>query len=180
MKGRCLTGEEALDGMKDAQSGKNDRDEIERLYNMYGARLLAYTCSIVVDRATAEDVLHHVFVKLLSGDVRIPETPQPYLYRAVRNAALNTRRHAARVTELDAERLWFEAPPGRTEDVIALQRTLMELSEEQREVVMLRIWGQMTLEEAAAVTGVPLNTAASRYRYGLAKLRERLRPNDTE
>ena len=41
---------------------------------------------------------------------------------------------------------------------------------------MLHIWGQMTLQEVAEVTGVTLNTAASRYRYGLSKLRERMQP----
>jgi len=50
------------------------------------------------------------------------------------------------------------------------------LPEEQRATVIMRIWGGMTLEEIAEATAVPLSTAASRYRYALEKLRERLKP----
>jgi RNA polymerase sigma-70 factor (ECF subfamily) len=53
-----------------------------------------------------------------------------------------------------------------------LQSALRTLPGEQREVVVLRIWGQLTYEEAAAVIGISPNTAASRYRYGIEKLRE--------
>jgi RNA polymerase sigma-70 factor, ECF subfamily len=53
---------------------------------------------------------------------------------------------------------------------------LSELPDEQREAVIMRIWSGLTLEEVAMATGVPLNTAASRYRYAREKLRERLKP----
>jgi RNA polymerase sigma-70 factor (ECF subfamily) len=43
---------------------------------------------------------------------------------------------------------------------------------DQREVIILRVWGQLTFEEVASIVGVSPNTAASRYRYGLAKLSE--------
>src|SRR5258708_1190051 len=46
------------------------------------------------------------------------------------------------------------------------------LAGEQREVVVMKIWGGLTFEEAAAVIGISPNTAASRYRYGLTKLKE--------
>ena len=94
----------------------------------------------------------------------------------MRNAALNSRRVVSREIELDAQNSWFVAPQGRTEEALTLQAELQELPEEQREAVVLHIWGQMTLQEVAEVTGVTLNTAASRYRYGLSKLRERMRP----
>lgn len=61
-----------------------------------------------------------------------------------------------------------------------LQKALGELPEEQREVVVMRIWSGMTLEEIAAAAGAPLNTIASRYRYALGKLREKLQPYRTE
>ena len=55
---------------------------------------------------------------------------------------------------------------------MALQSALASLPDEQREVVVLKIWGQLTFEEAAAVIGVSPNTAASRYRYALEKLKD--------
>ena len=59
---------------------------------------------------------------------------------------------------------------------LALQSALAELPEEQREIVILRVWGQLTFEEAAAALDISPNTAASRYRYALAKLKEQLQP----
>jgi RNA polymerase sigma-70 factor (ECF subfamily) len=59
---------------------------------------------------------------------------------------------------------------------LALQSALAELPVEQREIMVLRVWGQMTFEEAAATLDISPNTAASRYRYALAKLKERLQP----
>ncbi len=64
---------------------------------------------------------------------------------------------------------------GNTEAELALQQALGELPDEQREVVMMRIWSGMTLEEIGTATGVTLNTAASRYRYALQKLRQLLK-----
>ena len=128
------------------------------------------------DRASAEDVLHQVFLKLLSGRVVIPETPLHYLCRAVRNTAFNDLRRRRREVALPSEASWLESPPGLEDDALALESALRSLPEEQREVVILRIWAQMTFEEAAAVVGVSTNTAASRFRYGLEKLRARLQP----
>ena len=50
------------------------------------------------------------------------------------------------------------------------------LPADQRAVVHLRLWEGLTFEQIAALLEIPLNTAASRYRYGVDKLRERLRP----
>jgi RNA polymerase sigma-70 factor (ECF subfamily) len=116
-----------------------------------------------------------VFVKLLVKSVITPDDPRSYLYRAVRNATLNVQRSRSRHVELDSEPAWFEGSSGNTGEGLAVEAALKELPNEQRDVIVLRIWGGMTLEEAAAVLEIPANTAASRYRYGLARLRERLR-----
>lgn len=50
------------------------------------------------------------------------------------------------------------------------------MPEEQRAVVHLKLWGELTFEQIAAALEIPPNTAASRYRYALDKLRGRLRP----
>ena len=153
-------------------------DEIRQLYDQYGPALLAYACSFVSDVATGEDVLHQVFMRLLQGNTIVPEAPVAYLYRAVRNAALNARRTVKRevALDLDAPSSMFESRDSNREAALTLQAALLELPEEQREVVVLRVWSGMTLEEAASLTGVSLSTTASRYRYALDKLRERLRP----
>jgi len=118
--------------------------------------------------------VHGVFQRLLAGHVGPLEYATGYLYRAVRNAALNARRNGTRDASLDEP--CFVHREGNREAALALQRALSELPEEQRAVVVMRIWDGLTLQEAAEATGVPLNTAASRYRYAIEKLRERLQP----
>ena len=63
--------------------------EIAALYERQGGALAAYACTFVNDFAAAEDVVHQVFLKLLGHETVIPDQPIAYLYRAVRNTALN-------------------------------------------------------------------------------------------
>jgi RNA polymerase sigma-70 factor, ECF subfamily len=151
-----------------------DRDEIRRLYEEHGRGLIAYACSFLHGFTAAEDVLHQIFVRLLRGDIRLESPCAPYLYKAVRNASLNYLRDRSRDTELDD--VWLESPSGMTEDAVLLQSALRELPEEQREVIVLHVWGQMSFEEVAATIGIPAKTAASRYRYGIEKLRLQFNP----
>lgn len=155
---------------------KLTREGVRKLYEQHAPALLLYARSFVPDSATAEDVLHQVFAKLLRGETTVPDAPLAYLYRAVRNAALNARRNRAKDVGLDSQKAWFEHPVDGQESTMALQCALRELPEEQREAVILRIWAGMTFEEMAESTSVPVDTASSRYRYGLEKLRERLKP----
>jgi RNA polymerase sigma-70 factor, ECF subfamily len=148
-----------------------DASEVRRLYERHGRALLGYACAFLSDPSEAEDVLHQVFLELLRGPVKTIASPG-YLFRAVRNRVLNHIRGRWREVTLDEEAQWLESPSGSTETALALQSALRVLPEEQREVIALRVWGQLTFEEIAGVVGVSPNTAASRYRYGLAKLTE--------
>ena len=155
---------------------KLSASEVRALYERHGPALLAYACSFVADAGMAEDLVQQVFVKLLDGKTAVPDVPGAYLYRAVRNVALNARRNGQREAPLGSESAWFVHQGGDREAALSLQSALAELPAEQREAVIMRIWSGMTLEEIAAATGVSLNTAASRYRYALGKLRQRLKP----
>jgi RNA polymerase sigma-70 factor (ECF subfamily) len=157
-------------------TGKLSHEQVRGLYEQHGAALLAYAISLLQDRSASEDVVHQVFVKLLQGQVGINGQPLHYLYRAVRNTSLNHRRNHSRERELPANGHWLESPPGMETMGLAIQSALGDLPEEQREIVVLRVWGQLTFEEAALALDIPANTAASRYRYALAKLKERLQP----
>jgi RNA polymerase sigma-70 factor, ECF subfamily len=150
--------------------------EVKALYEEHGAALAAYGCCRGLDFAAAEDMVQQVFLKLLEGRVAIPEKPLAYLYRAVRNTSFNRRRDFRREVELPADEAWLVGGDGRREEALAVQEALGDLPEEQRETVFLKVWGGMTLQEIAGVLEVPMNTVASRYRYALDKLRERLQP----
>lgn len=151
-------------------SSKVDRNHVRALYEKHSRGLFAYACSFTNSFAAAEDCVHQVFVRLLREDLQIPDSPVPYLYRAVRNAALNQLRDRGR--EVDLDDLWLETTAGTTSAGIELQSSLQELPENQREVIILHIWGQLNFEEIGDALEISSNTAASRYRYGLKKLRE--------
>jgi len=147
-----------------------DRDDIRKLYEQHSRGLFACACSIVSSFASAEDALHQVFERMLRGDLEIEGSPVPYLYRAVRNAALNQNRN--RFREVQLEDSWLDSPPGMEKSGFELQSSLQDLPEEQSEVILMHIWGEMSFEAVAAALEISPNTAASRYRYGLSKLRE--------
>lgn len=144
-------------------------DDVQDLYRQHGPALLAYGSSLLGDRAAAEDVLHQVFLKLL-GMEKLPTDARPYLFKAVRNRSLNAIRSSSRLMSLD-EQDWLVKPAGMAEAGLEVEKAMRELPPEQREVVVMRIWGEMTLAEVAMVLDIPENTAASRYRYALNKLR---------
>jgi RNA polymerase sigma-70 factor, ECF subfamily len=159
--------------MADSNQRERLRIEVERLYAEHGPALLAYAISLVGDRATAEDALHQVFLKLMAGKIPWPAEPKPYLFRAVRNTVLNARRVTSRQTDIESAAL-FVSPSGLDEAGRELERALAEIPDDQRQIVVLKIWGGFTLEEAAELAGISPNTAASRYRYALTKLRQRM------
>jgi len=148
-------------------------EAVQSLYQKHGSALLVFGISILGEKSAAEDVLHQVFVKLL-GRSELPADPRPYLFKAVRNAALNRIRSSARLTSLDGQE-WLVRPAGNVNAVLEIEKAMAQLPLEQREVVAMRIWAEMTSAEVAAVLEIPENTAASRYRYALAKLRDLLR-----
>ena len=151
--------------------------EVRQLYEIHGPALLAYASALLRDPSAAEDVLHQVFLNLLRGPApaaRVAEmkVAKAYLFRAVRNTALNHIRGQSREVELADAGVWLESPDGSTETSMALQSALSRLPAEQREIVVLKTWGQLTFDEAADVIGISPNTAASRYRYGIQKLKD--------
>jgi RNA polymerase sigma-70 factor, ECF subfamily len=156
------------------EATKFTKESVKALYEKHGAALAAYGCCCGLDFASAEDVVQQVFLRLLEGTARSVQSPLAYLYRAVRNGALNYRRDRRREMELPEGEVWFAHATADRAEVLSLQNALRELPEEQRDTVFLRVWSGLALQEIAEATDIPLNTVASRYRYALDKLRERL------
>ena len=126
----------------------------------------------------AEDVVQDVFVRLMSQR-KVPANPKGWLFRCVRNAAISRlrsrsrrRRHHERLAASAAT--MFRPDPAAAIDAAAAQQALTELPLELREVVVLRIWGQMKLREIAEITGRPVSTLMSRYQSALEKIRQRM------
>jgi RNA polymerase sigma-70 factor, ECF subfamily len=158
-------------GLLDAK--KRTAEEVKAWYEKHGAALAAFACSYGLDFASAEDVVQHVFLNLLRGSAEL-RSPVAYFYGAVRNGAINFHRTRHRETALPEGDEWLVSHGKSREEILAVQQALQRLPEEQREVVFLRIWSGLTLQEIAEAMETPLNTVASRFRYALDKLRERL------
>ena len=148
-------------------------EEIERLYSEYGSVLLLFAAAITGERSRAQDAVHQVFLKLIEGgSLRHISDTKAYLFACVRNAALNEIKARQRHIELDLEQDWFKPMNPDRSVVLDLQRALRALPDDQRQVTVLHIWGELTFVQIADVLGVSSNTAASRYRYALGKLRD--------
>jgi RNA polymerase sigma-70 factor (ECF subfamily) len=154
------------------------RERLAALYDTWAASLFGYAALILVDRAAAADAVHQVFLKLTRAgftiDERSPAMAAAYLRRAVRNECYSRLRAKKRsiVVAVDAHLLELvEGLDDRPAERLALEQALGELPVEQREVVHLKIWEGLTFQEIAALTGEPADTAASRYRYAIEKLR---------
>jgi len=147
---------------------------LESIWSSHGDELFGYVLSLVRVAADAEDVLQNAFVRLaraMSAGTAI-DNLRAFLYRIARNEAfrlLETRKRTP-VPACDLERILVEAPHRTVDEAADLSLALADLPVEQRDVIVLKLFHGLTFEEVAAVTGVGMKTAASRYRYGLQKL----------
>ena len=154
------------------QMGTNSA-EIEVLYRQHGPALLLFATAITGERSRAQDLVHQVFLKLMEdGKLRRAEDKKSYLFACVRNAVLNERKRGERQAPLRSDTAWF-SPPDR--DYAAeqnLRRALNTLPDDQRQVVILHVWGELTFSQIGDLLDISSNTAASRYRYALGRLRD--------
>jgi RNA polymerase sigma-70 factor, ECF subfamily len=149
------------------------------VYDRYGPQMYRAAAAILGDAQEAQDAVQDVFVALVRGRAALPGVRNlpAYLAAALRRAAVARLTRRMRATTL---RLDDIAPPPAPRGAEAgeadgtLQRALDSLPAEQRQVLMLKVDAEMTFQEIAAAVGISANTAASRYRYALEKMRERL------
>ena len=160
-------------------------NEIERLYDEHAQPLYALLLNFTRDEADTRDLLQEIFVKLARepGLLAGVREERAFLIRLAHNAAIDLmrRRGTRDKTKINfsAELISPFAPTSDPDENFfreELAAALGELPGEQRAVVHLKLWEGLTFEEIAAALEIPPNTAASRYRYGLDKLRGRLRP----
>jgi RNA polymerase sigma-70 factor (ECF subfamily) len=152
--------------------------EIDLLYREHGPALLLFALAITGERSKAQDAVHHVFLRLLEkGDLRRASDKKAYLFGCVRNAILNERKRQDRQRPLD-DSAWFSPPDQDYAGEQNLRRALAALPEDQRQVVVLHVWGELTFSQVGDLLNVNANTAASRYRYALGKLRDLMLPRE--
>lgn len=161
-----------------APGGQQEQHWAAQLYDSCAAEVVLYGRALGLSHAESEDVLHDAFRALLILE-SAPREPRYYLIRTFRNRALNHRRSLWRrlARELESSR-WFERDASETPVERAAVEALRQLPDEQREVIVLKLWHNLTFEAVAELLEVSPNTAAGRYRYGLQKLRSALKNLD--
>ncbi len=145
-----------------------------RLFDEHSAALVLYARQWC---GAPEDVVQQAYINLAALE-RPPDKPVAWLYRAVRNAALNAATAARRRRRHEAAaagaRPWFAAFDPTALDAQAATAALQDLPPEQREVIVARLWGGLTFEQIGELTDTSAATAYRTYVAGLEALRDRL------
>jgi RNA polymerase sigma-70 factor (ECF subfamily) len=152
-----------------------DVSALGRLFDLTAPRLLRYAQTLTRSRDDAEDAVQAAIVRVARNprSLAVVQLPWAYLLKIVRNETLRLmarRKPSVELGEGHAVSPPAELPIFFLEQQIEVQTALKRLPAEQAEVVVLKIWEELTFQEIATVTGESANTVASRYRYALTKL----------
>lgn len=156
-------------------------DALCRIYEKYKDNLLRLSSALLNDKTAAEDIVHDCFVAFAQSTekLKLSGNLKSYLATSVVNRARNWNRSRQRNTTTDLNET--ESAISNTkrpeqwiiynEQLTQLNNALARLPYEQREVISLRLQGEMKFSEIAKSQDASINTVQSRYRYGLDKLR---------
>lgn len=148
----------------------------------FGPRLLLFARQQARHTRDAEDLLQEACIRVWresEGGDTVP--PLAHFFRALRHTAIDAARREDRrarreqtVGTSEETLAHFQCPLEGDERRASIEAALRELPEDQRNVLVLKIWGEQSFEEVAAILDIPVGTAASRYRYALSNLRKTL------
>jgi len=155
--------------------------KLEELYDRYGESLYRYLVFRLGSAEDAEDVLQEAFCRFARYTVRwkLVRDPRSFVLRVARNEANRFLRR--KLGRREGEKMILSGMAGGfVETFVAPEEPLLalllrrseELPAEQKEIVFLKVFDGLTFKEIGSVCGVSANTAASRYRYGIEKLRD--------
>ncbi len=167
------------------QFNRGRGEALHRIYEKYKHDLVTLAASLLTDLDLAEDVVHDVFIGFIhsAGKFRLTGSLKGYLCTCVANAARNCnkaerrRRHGASEAQRLASGQEAGSPVSHVvldEEFRRLTQGLDQLPYEQREVLVLRVYGGLTFAAIAAQQNASIYTVQGRYRYALDKMRSYL------
>ena len=155
--------------------------KLEELYERHGENLYRYLSFRLGSAEDAEDVLQEAFCRFARYALRwrLVRNSKAFVFRTARNEANRFlrrklgRREGERMILSGAASGFAAAFVAPEEPSLAMLLSQIEkLPAEQKEIVFLKVFDGLTFKEIGSACGISANTAASRYRYGLAKLRQ--------
>jgi len=159
---------------------RGSTEALGRIYEKYKTDMLVLAMALLNDKSAAEDVMHDVFLSFVMNIEKFGLTGslKGYLLTCLANRArnLNKAKHRQDVESDPAEPVCAGSDePLRAiicnEQLRQLSGAMAQLPYDQREVIMLHFQAGMTFRTIGKSLGISANTAKSRYRYGLDKLR---------
>jgi RNA polymerase sigma-70 factor (ECF subfamily) len=169
-----------------------DESPLEVLIARHKKRVFSYVMMVVRDRHLAEDIFQDTFIKVIQtlkrGNYNDEGKFLPWVLRIAHNLVIDHFRRLKRMPMVDGGEDFdiFDVVPLRTgnvEDKLVktqvrdnLRKAIEQLPSEQREVLVMRHYFDMSFKEIADVTNVSINTALGRMRYALINLKKKLEP----
>jgi RNA polymerase sigma factor (sigma-70 family) len=163
---------------------RGSREALQRIYEKYLYYLLTLAMALLHNKSEAEDVVHDVFVGFAESaeNFKLIGSLKSYLATCVVNRARDRIRANIRkpiqadiLKSGNADSHGPEQSIISTEESLRLNSAIAQIPDKQREVIVLRLKGQMKFREIAKLQGVSVNTIQGRYRYGLEKLKSILK-----
>ena len=157
-------------------------DDWQACFRQLGPALLLFARRWTHSRAEAEDIVQDAFVRFWRRQHSLEK--RALLYAMVRSTALDhlrsDQRRARREASVALDGDSHLEPQFTSEDEgqQMLAAAVERLPNEQREVVILKIWNELTFAEIGSILEISQNTAASRYRYALGALKKTLQPHE--
>ena len=160
---------------------RGNNEALERIYEKYKIDLLRLATLLLVDNSVAEDVVHEVFASFIrtSAEFRLKGSLKSYLAICVANRARNVNRDKYLKQSISLDDIGNITSQSMGPDRwLILDETLQQaikamaqLPYEQREVIVLHLYGDLVFRKIAKKQNVSIKTVQSRYRLGLEKLR---------
>lgn len=162
-------------GCRNATSGNSEWD---RWLALHGPKFLLFARQQTRFEADAQDLVQEAVVECWRRQAIGAPPAAGLVFATIRRRAIDWGRREDRRAGREAA-VAREAPEGWFDDGVEdrernqlVQTAMNKLPDIYREVLTLKVWGELTFEEIATTLAIPANTAASRYRYGLAELRK--------
>lgn len=126
------------------------------------------------DAAHAEDLVQEAFMRLLT-ESPFPASPRAWLFRVVRNLAVDRSRREKKMTQKEIVGSWFEPSTNglnfKNHTADDLAEALEQLPADVREIIISKIWGNLNFREIAELTGRPISSVHLDYQKGIRQLR---------